>query len=859
MIEFKRSRASIEDGYKTLFELGAVDENRELTELGKKLGKLPLDPRYGKMLLSAEKEGVVNEILVIASALAILDPRERPREKQEAADLKHEPFLDESSDFLSYLKLWEFWRDLKLKLSNSRLRKACRENFLSFNRMREWSDVYVQLRQLARELKIEIASKRDDYNAIHRAILSGLLYAVASKSETGSEYKATNAGKFLVWPGSGVKKKSEWIVGAERVETNRSYLRTVAKIDPAWIEELGAHVIVKTRRDPFWDRASGRVRAYEKTTLYGLTIAPRRVVNYGTIDPEKAREIFINDALAQRDYDCDLPFFKNNEEKWNEAELLRDKLRKHDLQRSLEAIYEFYDERLPRDVYDDVTLKRWYKRARENQRKRLFATLNDFCRLDDLDDSVEESFPDAFQLNASTQFPLEYTYSPGDDDDGVTLVTPAEGLRQLDARKLGWLVPGLLEQKVLALLRTLPKEIRRELVPVPDAAREITKTLQFGKGSLEETLAREVSRRSGKLTTPDDFDASKLPSELRFNIKVVDEQGATLAEGRDASTLREQLGAELNKSISEESDPKWKRDDVTSWDFGSLPDSVPITRGGVTISAFPCLCDPRFLNDESVASPRGKTAASLRLFDVKDKALRHGYFGALRLFTLLNWRDLKGQARYIPNVDKWRVYAKTTPFADFDAAFAETIAARALDLNLLDLPKDEGDFNRLTKIGRERIPLAVQDVTSWTTRFLESLFEARVALEKYRAAATKSLCADVETQIQRLLPPLFYLLVPWERLKEYPRYFKAITLRFEKWSNGGAKTDERYASELAEYWSRYESARERLDASGLISPELETYRWAIEEYRVSLFAQRLGVAIKTSPTRLEKMWEKIIL
>lgn len=853
------SRASVEDGYRTLFELGAVDEKNELTEIGKTLSRLPVDPRIGRMLVAANEENALSEVLVIASALEILDPRERPREKSEAADLKHAQFLDENSDFLSFLKLWDFWQGLKEKLSKSQLRKACRENFLSFNRMREWSDVYVQLRQMVNDLKYAVRKRRDDYDAIHRSILTGLLYGVAQKTEAGAEYHSTNSGKFTIWPGSGLKKKPSWIVGAERLETTRPFLHTVAKIDPAWIEELGEHIIVKTRRDPFWNRETGYVHAFERSSLYGLTIVPRRRINYGPLDPEKSRQIFIYEALVNREFDCSLPFFEHNVKVYEEAESLRDKLRKYDFVKSMEAIYDFYDARVPENVYDSVTLKQWYKKSSPEKRRSLFATLTDFCSAEDVDETTAEAFPDEFDAGGASQFPLEYTFNPGGEDDGVSIVAPLEGLRQLDSRKLGWLVPGLLEQKVAALLKTLPKEIRREIVPVPDTAREIVKKLQFGQGSLEETLAYEVTRRSGIKTTVEDFDMERVPIELLLNVKVVDESGKLLAEGRRADELREQLGVEMNRSIGSVDDPKWNRDGLKSWDFGSLPTSISISRGGLTVAAYPALCDPRFLTSDFSPSGNVDQTLALRLFDSQDKAMRNTYLGVLRLFNLANMRDLRTQARWVPNIDRMRAYSRSIKEFDVDQALAETIGARALELDIVSLPKDQGEYNRLAERGRSRIGGAVQELTGWIGRFMENYQEARLAIEKRRGGPANDVARDAQLQMERLLTPRFYLTTPWEWLREYPRYFKAIAYRFDKWTNGGSKTDPGYTSELAEYWARYEDAAERAENAGIVVPELETFRWAIEEYRVSLFAQKLGTAMKVSAVRLEKLWDSIVI
>lgn len=850
--------AAVEDGYRTLFELGAIDENRELTDVGRTLSKLPVDPRIGRMILAADDEGALRDVLPIAAALEIQDPRERPREKSEAADLKHERFLDENSDFLSYLKLWDFWQDLKEKTTRSQLRKACRENFLSFNRMREWSDIYVQLLQMLRGLNLRMGPRKNDYDAIHRAILTGLLFGVAQKSENGSNYLATNSSRFLIWPGSGLKKKPAWVVGAERLETSRAFLRTVAKISPAWIEELGERLLKRERRDPFWNRETGYVHAYERATLYGLTIVPRRRINYGPIDPERSRQIFIYEALVNREFDCSLPFFEHNGKVEEEAKSLADKLRRYDFVKAQDAIYDFYDKRVPADVYDAASLKKWHKSASPEARRALFATLTDFCAADDLDEKTIESFPDEIAFDDTERFRLEYRFNPGGEDDGVSIVAPIEGLRRLDSRKIGWLVPGLLEQRVIALLRTLPKEIRRELTPIPETAREIVKTLPYGEGELETLLAREASRRAAKNVTPEDFDPERVPQELKFNVRVVDETGKLLAEGRRPDELRKELGVEMNRSIGAIADPNWNRDGLLKWDFDALPSSVPLNRGGLVVSAYPALCDPRFLAKEFAPGDDPGKSVALRLFDSPDKARRHTRLGVQRLFALNNMRDLKTQARWFPDADRLRVYASTIPDFNFDAAVAELVAAWALDLDDAALPATREQFDSLSEKGRKRLGIAVQELVGWTSRFLEAYQEAALAVERFQRGPADSVAKDCAEQIARLVAPRFYITTPRRWLNEYPRYLKAIPLRFDKFLNGGSKTDPEFTQELAEYWARYEKAEEEAENAGIFDPELENFRWAIEEYRVSIFAQRLGTSIKVSPVRLEKIWEKAL-
>ena len=850
-------RSVIEDGYKTLYELGAIDDERELTELGKTLSRLPVDPRVARIILAADDENALRETLPIAAALAIQDPRERPRDKQEQADLKHAQFLDEDSDFLSYLKLWDFWKNLRDKTTKNQLRKACRENFLSYNRMKEWSDVYLQLVEIVRTLNLELKPRRDDYDSIHRALLTGLLYGVAAKSETTNEYQGTNSGKFIVWPGSGVKKKPRWLVGAERVETSRAFLRCVARVNVEWIEELGARLIKRVRKDPFWSRETGYVHAYERATLYGLTIVAQRRVNFGPIDPTTARSIFIQSALVERDFECALPFFEHNGRIEEEAKSLRDKLRKYDFVKSMDAIYDFYDKRLPQDVYDAVTLRKWFKEATPQERNSLFASLPDFCYVEDVDETTAEQFPDRFELDDHSQLPIEYRFEPGQESDGPTLIAPLEALRRIDSQRLGWLVPGLLHQRVVALLKTLPKEIRRELAPIAETAREIIADLRVGDGELDAQLARAVSRRTGRQVNARSFNYERVPIELQFNVKIVDGNGEEIAHSRDVDELRRQLGVEMNRSINSANDPKWNRDGLTRWDFGELPSSISIKRAGLTVAAYPALCDPRFISDAPNESAEATSTVSLRLFDSRDRALANSALGVRRLFTLENMKELRRQARWLPLFDRMTVYARDLKSFALEDAIAEMIANVALDLDPLETPSGQEEYEALAMLGKTRIGLATQEITSWLERFFESLHEAKLAIETRERGPARDAALDAKRQLERMLTPYFYALYPWRWVKEYPRYFKAICMRLDKWFNGGAKTDASYARQLEEYWARFEQRDEERRANGTYEPELDEFRWALEEYRVSLFAQKLGTVIKVSPVRLEKMWDAV--
>lgn len=851
-------RGMVADGYKTLFELGAIDAENRITPIGRRLAKLPVDPRIGRMILAAAEENCLAEMLPLASALEILDPRERPVEQAAKADAACEKFLDENSDFLCYLKIWDFWEHLKETLSQSKLRKAATENFLSFNRMREWLDIHRQLLRLVTEAKLPIRTRRQAaeisktptlYDALHRAVLTGLLIGIAQKGE-GGEYVAALGGKFVLWPGSGLaSKRPAWIVAAERVETSRRFLRCCARIQPGWIEPLAETLLLKSYSHPHWRCETGYVHAYEKVTLFGLAIVPKRRINYGPIDPKQAREIFIQRALVEEEFDSALDFFVHNKATLEQARSLQAKLRSYDLLRAESTRYEFYQARIPDGVYDTATLKKWLKTLSNDETKRLEFSLAEICT-HSIDPTTLKRFPDELPVMDET-VRLEYRFEPGTDGDGLTAIVSAETLAGSDVRRAaGWLVPGLLESKIAALLKSLPKQIRRSLVPIPDTAREIAGKLLFGEGDFYTVLAKETSRLAGQLVTPGDFCLDRLPRELLLNLRVVDD-GETIAESRDADELIERLGVEKRQTLERLDDPLWTRDGIEAWDFGPFPESVTLVRRGRTFTAYPAICD-----GESVA---GKPqSVSLRLFDSAQKANEATRFGLTRLFFLAAKRDLRTQADWLPDADRLRAIAATLPDFPFNTVIGELIAARAFQSETVPIPRSEGDYHRLVAAAKGRIGSATTEITYWSKAFLNAYQSARLVIEKQRAALFTEARGDCRRLFERLLFPGFYRTVPWERLREYPRYFQAIVVRYDGLAAGKSAADHSASVELADYWDRCESASVRQSEAGVYDPELETFRWMIEEYTVSLFAQKLGTAVKVSPVRLEKQWEKVV-
>ncbi|MBO7723051.1 MAG: DUF3418 domain-containing protein, partial [Thermoguttaceae bacterium] len=899
-------RGTVSDGYKTLFELGAIDREKKLLPLGKKLARIPTDPRIGRMLLAAAEEGVLPEMLVLASVLEIQDPRERPAEQAGKADTAHAALLDPGSDFLAYLKIWRLWLHWKETLSSSKRRKACAENFLSFRRMFEWSDLHAQLTRLVRDMKIvgdgEVlaltgelpkpmepqqpplvnqrrgrlplpvpgkmsAEEEKKYDALHRAILSGLLIGIAQRGDDGLYSAASPGGKFALWPGSGLTvKKPSWIVAAERVETSRKYLRCCARIRPEWLEPLAGHLLEKNYFDPFWCQETGYVHACEKVTLFGLTIVPKRRVSFGPIDPVRSRALFIRGALVEGQFSGKFDFFLRNQELLARCRARAAKMRLRGIILDDQARYAFYDRRLPAEVYDTATLKKWYSRLNASQKEALLWTEQDIL-VPNAPSIDETAFPDTLPA-AQEPIALEYRFAPGQEDDGLTATVTPDALARGDLRRAaGWMIPGLLAARITTFLKALPKNLRRSLVPIPSTAQQIADRLPFGEGDFYTLLSREVSRLTGELVTPADFDASRLAPEHLLNVRVVDDRGETLAEGRDIDQITDRLGVQARKVISTICDPKWTRGEITSWDFGSLPESVTLRRGGRAFTLHPglyvrCPSDAaeEFSPYARVQIPLGETekaSAAMRLFETPDEAALHTRQALDLLFAAAVRRDTRVQADWLPDGNKMQAIAATLPEFPFKVVSSRLIARRALMIDEAPLPRCEGDFNRLITEARGRIGRATIEVTQWLRRFLTSFQDARRAIDSHRAPQYTTARGDCRRLFERLLYPGFYQFVPMNWLWEYPRYFQAAAVRYESISAGKGAQDRQYSEELNGLWDDYEALARRHAEAGLFLPELEHYRWMLEEYTVSLFAQKLKTVVKVSAVRLKKQRDSI--
>ncbi|MGE0607111.1 MAG: ATP-dependent RNA helicase HrpA [Pirellulales bacterium] len=840
---------AVRDGYRTLFELGAIDDGRRLTDIGRRLSRLPADPRIGRMILAAHDENCLHEVLIIAAALELQDPRERPLDKQQEADAAHARFVDTESDFMGYLKLWDFYHGLAQDLSRSKLQKACRQNFLSHNRLREWLDLHRQLLQIVQDAGMKQQARRNDYGAIHRALLAGLLSHVAHRSESG-EYNVAGGGRVWLWPGSGtVSKKPKWLVAAEQIETTRRFARTVGRIDPAWIEAQAGHLVRRTHSDPFWHAESGQVLALEKVSLFGLPVVAARRVRFAPVEPGKCREMFIQHALVLGEWQTRAAFLAHNKGLQDDVARLEAKTRRRDLLRDEEARFDFYEQRVPVDVVDGMSFERWRRLAERDQPKLLYMSASDLLR--DTEDMVPaEQYPDRLATRGF-ELPLEYRYEPGQTDDGVTVTIPREGLAQLDRQLLAWLVPGLLEEKVASLIKSLPKPLRTMFVPAPQTAQRVAAGLRFGHGSLLVAVAESLTRIAGQRITPDAFQEDRLPDHLRMNVRVTDEHGQPVAAGRDIAVLRKELGTEAVEAAPAPAaleDTRWSRDGLTTWDFGDLPEQVEIVRGSLTLPGFPALVD------------RGESV-SLRLLDSAEAANESTRGGLRRLFSLAAARDLKSQVQHLPQLDRMLLHAATVGDA---ASLRQQLAALLADRALFGtpaagLPRNAADFELLLKLGRRQLGMAVQDVANLLGPLWQAYHEARLKLEQTTLAALRYATDDIRQQLHELTPSGFLLATPWPWLVHYPRYLKAIRLRLEKASSGRLAQDQKHAESLLPKVAQYRQRAARLREHGYADAELETYRWMLEEFRVSLFAQELGTSQPVSPQRLDKQWAKVSL
>jgi ATP-dependent helicase HrpA len=847
---------AIADGYQLLAELNAVDDHNELTAAGRDLATLPLDPRIGRMLLAAREQQCLTEMLVVASALSVQDPRERPLAAQEAADQAHRRLADDRSDFLSLVKLWNFVQErIEHKKSNRKLTDDLKAHFLSPRRVREWIDVHGQLATIAREQGWRLNTAPATFEQLHLALLAGLLGNVGTRILDADRGEPPYAGargiKFHVWPGSPLLKKAgRWMMAAELVETSRLFARTIANIEPGWLERVGAHLLKKSHTDPHWEKKAGQVMAFERATLYGLVIYAQRRVPYGPLDPRHARELFIREALVGGELDTRAPFLVHNQRLVREIRELEHKTRRLDVLVDDELIVAFYDRLVPEDVHTAARFEKWRVEAERGQPKLLFLARDDLMR-HEAAGVTTELFPKQMEMRGVTMA-LTYHFEPGAPRDGVTLTVPLYALNQIDAVRCEWLVPGMLKEKSHLLLKSLPQKLRRHLVPLPEYAAGFVERFGDRAGTLPlvDALIADVRSERGLVAQPADFRLETLPAHLLMNFKVVDEHGRQLGMGRNLAQLRAELGAQAQQTFQQIAGrdaevAEGLADAITDWDFGELPELLEIRRGGQSLVGYPALVD------------HGAHCA-IEVFDDPDEAASRHREGLRRLFRLQLREQVKYLEKSLSSLQTTQMQAATVPALarawDGFEDLREQVVTAALDRTCLvePWPKDRAGFVARKDDARGKLTLIAQEIARLVSTIVQEA--APIARRLNGLKAFPAAVADVEQQLARLFVRRFVVATPAGALAHYPRYLKAIAARLDKLKNDPAR-DAARMNEIAAMQTPF--LRELTARKGVADARLDEFRWLLEELRVSLFAQELRTPMPVSVKRLQKVWDSV--
>ncbi|MBP6654122.1 MAG: ATP-dependent RNA helicase HrpA [Propionivibrio sp.] len=841
---------AISDGYQLLLELGAVTEERALTSIGNELAKMPLDPRVARMIVAARDEGCLKEMLVIAAALTVQDPRERPQEKQGTADAAHKKFADEKSEFLSWLKLWQWYEgELEHKKSQRKLVQACHANFLSALRMREWLDIHSQLHGLAAEHEWKENQIPATYDAIHRALLAGLLGNIGCKSEDSGHYLGARGMKFLIHPGSALNKKAgKWIAAAEITETSKLFARCVARIEPDWLEKVGAHLIKRSYFDPHWEKKAMQAVAFERSTLYGIVVNPKKRVNFGPMNPKEAREIFIRQGLVEgeiaEEFARRWTFFTHNHQLMLDIETLEHKSRRPDVLVDDELIFAFYDQIVPEGITNGADFDKWRKEVERENPKLLHLKREDLMR-HEAAGVTTEAFPHQIKLGG-VEFELTYHFEPGSPKDGVTITVPLAQLNQIPAGRCEWLVPGLLKEKVVQLIKTLPQKIRSKLVPVPEFAAEFVAAVQPSDKGLIPALIHYILQTRGLNArgweiTPDAFRPDALPAHFSFSFLLVDEHGRQLGQSRSLTDLRGEWGGKAKQEFSELHETPAEYAGMTDWSFGELPELMEVdVGGGQMVLGYPGLAD----DGDSV---------SLCVFDTLEEAQESHAKGLLRLY-MLQFRDqLKYFEKNLPGLTQMGM--QFMPLGSLDDLRRQLIDLTFARACLVEpWPTDAASFKLRCAEAKSRLGLLAQEICRLVGLVLTDWQAVQKKLPAFKAHAAAA--QDIEKQLGRLIGKRFIADTPFERLQHFPRYLKAMALRLDKLKGNPAR-DAQLMAEYAPLWTNYERRAILLAKQGVTNPQVEQFRWMLEELRVQLFAQELRTPAPVSTKRLQKMWEGI--
>lgn len=832
----------IQDGIKLLEELGAFEivrtksgEKRQLTAAGRQLSQFPVDPRLAKMLLSAVSQDALHEVMIIVAALSIQDPRERPQEKQQASDEKHRRFADKKSDFLAFLNLWRYLQEQQKELSKNQFRRQCQKDFLNYLRIREWQDIYHQIRLTVREMGLPINSEKAEYQQIHTALLSGLLSHIGLKEAEKQQYLGARNAHFAIFPNSVLfKKQPKWVMAAELVETSKLWGRMVAEIEPEWIEPLAEHLIKKSYSEPRWSKSRGAVIADEKVTLYGVPIVAARPVNYGSIDPTVSREIFIQSALVEGDWNTKHKFFKENQRLVREVEELEHKSRRRDILVDDRTLFEFYDQRIGTEVVSQKHFDTWWKKAQQKDPE-LLNFERSFLINDDAEQVSKLDFPN-FWHQGNLKLKLTYQFEPGTDADGVTVHIPLPLLNQVEMTGFDWQIPGLREELVIALIKSLPKSYRRNFVPAPNYAQAFLSRAVPLEKPLLDTLIYELRRMTGVTVEAEHWNWEQIPSHLKMTFRVVDENGKKIAESMNLDELKFSLKDRVQESISAVADDGIEQSGLHIWSFAELPQCYEQKQRGFSVKAFPAIVDE-------------KDAVGIKLFETEFEQSVAMQQGLRRLLLLNVPSPIKYLHEKLPNKAKLGLYF--TPFGRVLDLIDDCIAC-AVDKLIADFGGfvwDEAGFEKLRDFVRENLNEVTVDIAQKVEQIL-SLNHALNQRLKGKMDFTMAFAfSDIKAQLSGLIYPGFVQKSGYDRLPDLQRYLQAVDKRIDKLAQD-VNRDRAAMLRVEQVQQAYQQLLAKLPKSKPISDEVAEIRYMIEELRVSLFAQQLGTKYQVSDKRV---------
>ncbi len=830
----------IKDGYKLLFELGAIDEANKLTKTGKHLAHFPIDPKLARILLQAKSENALTEVLIIVSALATQDPRERPLDKQQAADEKHAVFSDKFSDFIFYINLWNTYHSEKKSLSGNKLRKWCKTNFISWMRMREWIDTHNQIKKMLSTLKLGLNTTSASYDQIHQALLTGFLANIGVKNE-GKEFLGARNKKFTVFPGSVLfKSPPKWIMAAEIVETSRVYARSNAKIDITWVEQKAKHLLKYFYSNPHWEKKRSQVVALEQATLYGLIIYADKKVNYGRINAVEAREIFIRCALIEGDFEGQADFYLHNRKLVEELEILEAKSRRRDIIVDEDVLYDFYAMRLPDHICSGAALDKW-SRHNADEAKRLFLTRQDLIR-DDATLVSDVLFPDFLEMNGST-FPLEYHFDPRNHCDGITLITPAAGIKIINPQRCEWLIPGLLHEKVVALIKSLPKQLRKNFVPAPDFATACVQALAPSDTALSSAVANQLKKMTGVQIPYDAWNTEAISRHLLMNFRVIDANGSVIAEGRELQSINNSLSASVSampETVSMQVDRSYHQDNVAADILDTMEDTVELDLHGVTIKAYPALV-------------KEGRQVNLRVLENKKTAETETHKALRQLFINAMPEQIKHLKKSIPDIQ--HLCLKYSDFGSCEGLKLDIINKTIDDVFLYDSVQTEKEFKVRLEKGKSELHEKAKHWSQLLTSILDE-YRSIKKIMKNPSLSQLDIVTDIQLQLDYLFPPNFITVIEQQWLQQYPRYLMAIKKRFDK-AQTNAIRDRQLRLDFSRLWQEYLKRQDSLREQHIESQQLNHYRWMLEEYRVSLFAQELKTKFPVSEKRLKTYWNAL--